>query len=135
MRSMKQQPFLLMESCPASPNWQKVSKAKHPGLLMNASLQAIAHGSDSAQFFQIRASRGSFEKFHGAVIDHYGGDDTRIFREVTDTGIALQTLTAATSRPLPCMHLLPFSMIWKAAGLWKMPKGQEMRDFFIMKLL
>ena len=33
MRSMKQQPFLLMESCPASPSWQKVSKAKHPGFL------------------------------------------------------------------------------------------------------
>lgn len=124
-----------MESCPASPNWQKVSKAKHPGLLMNASLQAIAHGSDSAQFFQIRASRGSFEKFHGAVIDHYGGDDTRIFREVTDTGIALQTLTAADV-PASSVHA-PAAVLYdmEAAGLWKMPKGQEMRDFFIMKLL
>ena len=54
MRSMKHKPFLLMESCPASPNWQAVSKIKKPGLLTNASLQAVAHGSNSVQFFQIR---------------------------------------------------------------------------------
>ena len=85
MRSMKQKPFLLMESCPSSPNWQTVSKLKKPGLLQSASLQAVAHGSNSVQYFQIRQSRGSFEKFHGAVIDHYGGSDTRVFNEVTET--------------------------------------------------
>lgn len=89
MRSMKQKPFLLMESCPSSPNWQAISKLKKPGLLQSASLQAIAHGSDSVQYFQIRQSRGSFEKFHGAVIDHYGGSDTRVFNEVTETGASL----------------------------------------------
>ena len=88
-RSMKQKPFLLMESCPSSPNWQAISKLKKPGLLQSASLQAIAHGSDSVQYFQIRQSRGSFEKFHGAVIDHYGGSDTRVFNEVTETGASL----------------------------------------------
>lgn len=126
MRSMKQQPFLLMESCPASPNWQKVSKAKHPGLLMNASLQAIAHGSDSAQFFQIRASRGSFEKFHGAVIDHYGGDDTRIFREVTDTGIALQTLTAADV-PASSVHA-PAAVLYDMESRWAMEDAKGPRN-------
>ena len=89
MRSMKQKPFLLMESCPSSPNWQAISKLKKPGLLQSASLQAIAHGSDSVQYFQIRQSRGSCEKFHGAVIDHYGGSDTRVFNEVTETGASL----------------------------------------------
>ena len=89
MRSMKQKPFLLMESCPSSPNWQTVSKLKKPGLLQSASLQAVAHGSNSVQYFQIRQSRGSFEKFHGAVIDHYGGSDTRVFNEVTETGASL----------------------------------------------
>jgi beta-galactosidase len=89
MRSMKQKPFLLMESCPSSPNWQAISKLKKPGLLQSASLQAIAHGSDSVQYFQIRQSRGGFEKFHGAVIDHYGGSDTRVFNEVTETGASL----------------------------------------------
>ena len=81
MRSIKHQPYLLMESCPAATNWQPVSKLKKPGMLHLASLQAIAHGSDSVQYFQLRQSRGSSEKFHGAVIDHYGGSDTRVFDE------------------------------------------------------
>ncbi len=92
MRSMKKQPWLLMESCPSSTNWQPVSKLKHPGLLQAASLQAIAHGSDSVQYFQFRQSQGSCEKFHGAVVDHYGGSDTRVFREVARTGASLEAL-------------------------------------------
>lgn len=92
MRSIQKKPFLLMESCPAATNWQPVSKLKKPGMLHTASLQAIAHGSDSVQYFQLRQSRGSSEKFHGAVIDHYGGDDTRTFKEVTEVGVSLQRL-------------------------------------------
>lgn len=92
MRSLKKQPFLLMESCPSSTNWQSVSKLKKPGLLRAASLQAVAHGSDSVLYFQIRQSQGSSEKFHGAVIDHYGGSDTRVFREVAKVGASLEAL-------------------------------------------
>ena len=92
MRSLKHQPFLLMESCPSGTNWQGVSKLKKPGLLEAASLQAIAHGSDSVMYFQIRQSQGSSEKFHGAVIDHYGGDDTRVFKEVCKIGQGLESL-------------------------------------------
>ena len=92
MRSILKKPFLLMESCPSATNWQSVSKLKKPGMLRAASLQAVAHGSDSVQYFQLRQSRGSSEKFHGAVIDHYGGDDTRVFGEVTEVGEALEAL-------------------------------------------
>lgn len=96
MRCLKQKPFLLMESCPSAPNWQVVSKLKEPGLLMNSSLQAVAHGSNSVQYFQIRQGRGGFEKFHGAVIDQYGGDDTRVYREVKEIGEALEVLSKLT---------------------------------------
>lgn len=51
-----------------------------------ASWQAVAHGSDSVLYFQIRQSPGSSEKFHGAVIDHYGKTDTRVFEEVSSIG-------------------------------------------------
>lgn len=91
MRSLKKQPFLLMESCPSSTNWQSVSKLKQPGLLRAASLHAIGHGSDSVLYFQLRQSQGSSEKFHGAVMDHFGGE-TRVFREVAKTGEALESL-------------------------------------------
>lgn len=92
MRSIKKQSFLLMESCPSSTNWQKVSKLRRPDMHITASLQAVAHGSDSVLYFQMRQSRGGEEKFHGAVIDHYGGNDTRVFKEVCRTGKALEAL-------------------------------------------
>jgi beta-galactosidase len=96
MRSIQKKPFLLMENCPSATNWQPVSKLKKPGMLHAASMQAIAHGSDSIQYFQLRQSQGSFEKFHGAVIDHYGGDDTRVFKEVTQVGDSLSKLGEVT---------------------------------------
>lgn len=92
MRSIKQQPFLLMESTPSVTNWQGVSKLKRPQMHMLASMQAVAHGSNSVQYFQWRKSRGSCEKLHGAVVDHYGESDTRVFREVTEVGVRLNGL-------------------------------------------
>ncbi len=57
-----------------------------------SSLQAVAHGADSVQYFQWRKSRGSVEKFHGAVVDHVGHIDTRIGREVCQLGEILSKL-------------------------------------------
>ena len=96
MRSIQKKPFLLMENCPSATNWQSVSKLKKPGMLHAAAMQAVAHGSDSVLYFQLRQSRGSSEKFHGAVIDHYGGDDTRVFREVMKVGESLEQLSEVT---------------------------------------
>ena len=92
MRSLKKQPFLMMESTPSCVNWSEKSPLKRPGMHALSSLQAIAHGSDSVQYFQWRKGRGSFEKFHGAVIDHKGGGNTRVFREVSETGARLSSI-------------------------------------------
>lgn len=93
MRSLKRKPFFQMESCPSATNWQGVSKLKRPGVLFAQSMQVIAHGGEGALYFQIRQSQGASEKFHGAVIDHYGGTDTRVFREVSEVGAALKSLS------------------------------------------
>ncbi len=85
-------PFLLMESTPSMTNWQDVSRLKRPGMHLASSLLAVAHGSDSVQYFQWRKSRGSSEKFHGAVVDHAGHEDTRVFGDVTEVGEALERL-------------------------------------------
>lgn len=97
MRSIKKAPFLLMESTPSQTNWQNVGKLKKPGMHMLSSLQAIAHGSHSVQYFQWRKSRGASEKFHGAVVDHYGQEDTRVFKEVAAVGKQLLKLSYLTS--------------------------------------
>lgn len=89
---LKRKPFILMESCPGATNWQGVSKLKKPGMLVASSLQSIAHGADGALYFQMRKSRGSEEKFHGAVLDHYDGRDTRTFQEVCAAGEMLEAL-------------------------------------------
>lgn len=93
MRSFKKAPFLLMESTPSITNWKRINTQKRPGMHMLASLQAIAHGSNSVQYFQIRKGRGSSEKFHGAVIGHDSTENTRTFREVSEVGKVLNKIS------------------------------------------
>lgn len=95
-------PFMLMESTPSMTNWQFAAKLKRPGMHLLSSLQAVAHGSDTVQYFQWRKSRGSSEKFHGAVVDHAGHEHTRVFRDVSEVGAALKKLDSvvgSTVRP------------------------------------
>ena len=94
MRSLKKnQPFMLMECAPGLVNWHEYNKLKRPGVHKLFSAQAVACGSDTVQYFQWRKSRGSFEQYHGAVVDHLGTDDTRIFKEVAEVGAMLDSLS------------------------------------------
>lgn len=92
-RSLKKQPFLLMESVPSAVNWMPECILKRPGMHELSSLQAIAHGSDSVQYFQWRKGRGGNEKYHGAVIDHKNGGNTRVFRDVKKVGERLEAIS------------------------------------------
>ncbi len=85
-------PWMLMESTPSVTNWQEVGKLKRPGVHLLSSLQAVAHGADTVQYFQWRKSRGSSEKLHGAVVDHVGTEETRVFGDVAQVGAALSQL-------------------------------------------
>jgi beta-galactosidase len=87
-------PFMLMESTPSVTNWHPSSKLKRPGMHLLASLQAVAHGADTVQYFQWRKSRGGMEKFHGAVVDHVGHENTRVFADVAEVGKVLEKLDA-----------------------------------------
>lgn len=93
MRSLQKKPFLLMECTPNATNWQGVSKLKKPGMHQLSVIEAVAHGADSGQYFQLRQSRGSCEKFHSAVISNTSTENTRTFREVTDIGTVLEQLS------------------------------------------
>lgn len=94
MRSLKKnQPFMLMECAPGLVNWHEYNKLKRPGVHKLFSTQAVACGSDTVQYFQWRKSRGSFEQYHGAVVDHIGTDDTRVFKEVAEVGAMLDSLS------------------------------------------
>ena len=97
MRGLKDgQPFWLMEQTPSTTASRDVNPLKRPGVLRLWSWQAVAHGADAVLFFQMRASRGACEKYHGAVIGHAGRDDTRVFGEVARLGAELERLGGAT---------------------------------------
>ncbi len=89
-RAMKGgKPFFLMESTPSLVNWNDVNKLPKTTVHQLSAMQSVAHGADSVMYFQWRKSRGSHEKFHGAVVDHCGHEHTRVFKSVTKTGEAL----------------------------------------------
>ncbi|MDG4787962.1 beta-galactosidase [Micromonospora sp. WMMD1102] len=97
MRGLKDgQPFWLMEQTPSHTAARDVNPVKRPGVMRLWSWQAVAHGADAVLFFQLRASRGACEKYHGAVIGHAGRDDTRVFREVAELGAELDRLGPTT---------------------------------------
>lgn len=93
MRGIKGgQPFVLMEQTPSVTNWLAYNALKRPGVMRLWSYQAMANGADAVLFFQMRRSIGACEKYHGAVIDHVGTENTRVFREISQLGKELQQL-------------------------------------------
>ncbi|MEW9701525.1 beta-galactosidase [Paenibacillus sp. SI8] len=127
-RSLKGgQPFLLMESTPSLTNWQGVSKLKKPGMHLLASMQAVAHGSDSVQYFQWRKSRGASEKLHGAVIDHVGHEHTRVFQDVAQLGGALEKLAEIRGTTVPAETAILFD--WE--NRWAVKDSQGPRNMGI----
>ena len=93
MRGLKGgKPFALMEQTPSVSNWHAYCALKRPGVMRLLSYQAVAHGADTVMFFQMRRSIGACEKYHGAVIDHVGNENTRVFREIAALGGELSNL-------------------------------------------
>ena len=91
--SLKEKPFLVMESTPSVVNWHALNKSKRPGMHILSSFQQIAHGSNSTLYFQWRRSRGNSEKHHGAVVDHDNSTENRVFKEVATYGKYLENLS------------------------------------------
>ncbi|MFI1095399.1 beta-galactosidase [Streptomyces sp. NPDC020917] len=96
MRGLKDgRPFWVMEQAPTTTACRDVNPVKRPGVMRLWSWQAVAHGADAVLYFQMRASRGASEKYFGAVINHAGRDDTRVFREVAALGEELERFGGA----------------------------------------
>jgi beta-galactosidase len=89
------QPFILMEQTASQVNWRAVNQLKAPGQMRALSWQAVAHGADGVMFFQWRASKAGAEKFHGAMLPHFGADG-RVHQEVRVLGAELKKLKDIT---------------------------------------
>ena len=117
-------PWLLMESTPSIVNWQRVSRPKRPGMHRLASLQAVAHGSDSVMYFQFRQARGTCEKFHSSVVSHAGHEHTRIFRDVAQVGEDLEKLDAIVGTTTPAEA----AVIYDWENNWAIDQAQGPRN-------
>lgn len=132
-RSILKKPFLLMESTPSMTNWQPVCKPKRPGMHLLSSLHAVAHGADTVQYFQWRKSRGSSEKLHGAVVDHVGHENTRVFREVTEVGqwLAQMTPVVGSETQSPVAVLFDWNNRW-AIEAAQGPRRDKQHDQIVL---
>jgi beta-galactosidase len=118
--------FLMMESTPEGTNWMDIGKTKKPGMHIASSIQALAHGSDSVQYFQWRKGRGGFEKFHGAVVDHVGHEKTRVFGEVSELGALLQKLDSVVGKTVQAEVGLVCD--WENRWAIELSKGPRNKD-------
>ncbi len=114
-RSMKNgRPFLMMESAPSSVNWQTYYRVLRPNVHQMEMLLALGHGADGTMFFQWRKSRGAWEKFHGAAVDHSGSPETRVFKEVSEVGRIEAKLDSivGTSTPVEVAVIHDWEIRW-----------------------
>lgn len=117
--SLKQKPFLVMESTPSGVNWHQYNKTKRPGEHILTSFQQIAHGSDSTLYFQWRQSIGNSEKFHGAVVGHDNTTDNRVFQEVAEYGARLAKMSDVKGATKKSRIALLFD--WES--MWALNRG------------
>ena len=93
-------PWLVMESCPDAVQWRRPAKLKRAELHQAEMLQALGHGAEGTCYFQWRKGRGGAEKLHGAVVDHVGHSQTRVFSSVAKVGASYDNLAEIIgSRP------------------------------------
>ena len=111
-----QKPFLLMESVPGPVNHHPVNRLLRPGVHRAKSLQALAHGADTVQYFQMRKGRGGAEMHHGALIDHCGAESARMrmFGEVKALAADLAALSDLRGAGTPARA----AIVWDWENQW-----------------
>ena len=114
MRGLKGKPFMLMEQTPSQQNWKPYNSLKRPGQMHGQSYQTIAHGANTIQSLQLRRYVGAYEQFHGAVIEHAGTENTRVFRETAQLGEELQRLSCI----LPTMNEAKVGILFDWENYW-----------------
>ncbi|GAA0915428.1 beta-galactosidase [Nonomuraea longicatena] len=125
MRSLKRQPWLLLESAPSAVSWREVNAPKPPGMMRLHSLQALAHGSDGVMFFQWRQAKYGPEKFHSALLPH-GGTETRVWKETLALGADLGRLAevAGAHSPAEVALVLDWDSWWGLEAPESMPSNR-----------
>jgi beta-galactosidase len=106
-------PWLLMEQATNLIYAGDRVLTKEPGRMLRDSLGYLARGSDSVLFFQWRASPAGAEMYHAAMVPH-AGPDSRVFREVTELGHALQRLAEVAGSTVSA----DAAVVWDPDSWW-----------------
>lgn len=119
-RALKGKPFVILESTPSMVNWQPINKAKRPGMHLLSSIACLAHGADGVMYFQWRKSRGSSEKFHGAVVDHDNSANNRVFQDVKQLGEVMEKLSEIKGGLTPAK----VALMYDTENFWALSDAQ-----------
>lgn len=84
--------FYMMESTPGSTNWQDYTILKSGRLHGATTYLQMQCSAKSFLYFQLKQSRGSSEKYHGAVLDVSSNTDARVYNYTKDFGAQLNEL-------------------------------------------
>ncbi|RRD51769.1 beta-galactosidase [Buchananella hordeovulneris] len=134
MRSLRGEPFWLMEQTPSMVQWRERNSRKLPGQLALWSVQQVARGADAVLFFQWRASRQGAETFHSGMVPH-AGTDSPTWREVCELGRALQALAPLAGCPVQAQVgiVMDWDALWarqSAVGPVASPGVREIRRWY-----
>ncbi len=115
MRSLRDEPWLLMEQAVGAVSWRPHNLPKTTARMRRDAFRAIAHGADGVLSFQWRASPTGPERFHSAMLPH-AGTSTRLHRAVIDLGRDLARLgdVAGTHDRAEVALLFDWSSWWAA---------------------
>lgn len=114
-------PWLLMEHSTSAVNWQPRNRSKAPGELVRNSLVHLARGSDSALFFQWRASSAGAEQFHSAMLPH-AGTRTKVWRDVCELGSTLRSISEVAGSLVEPARV---AIVYDDAAGWAWNSGQK----------
>ncbi len=72
IRSVKKQPFMIMEQQSSITGWETLGHAPKPGQLALWSMQAVAHGADAVVYFRWRSCLMGTEQYWHGLLPHSG---------------------------------------------------------------
>lgn len=126
MRSLaKRKPWMLLESATSAVSWRNHNLPKPEGMNRLHAFQAVAHGSDAVMYFQWRASLVGAERFHSAVVGHYG-EQSRTYLETKRIWKELDSLSSVVGSKVrsSVAMLLDWESRWAMHGPETMPSDE-----------
>jgi beta-galactosidase len=136
MRSLaKRMPWMLLESATSAVSWRAHNAPKPDGLNRLHAFQAVANGSDAVMYFQWRASLVGAERFHSAVVGHFG-EQSRTYVETKQIWHELDALAQIVGSKVrsSVAFLLDWESRWSMYGPETMPSEKlvwidQMREY------